>query len=61
MTFSLPSPKLYPGFEIERFEWEGGCCGDKCTRCVHIAEESEPEPRTDNAKSNVGNTAMHED
>lgn len=27
MTFSLPEPKPYPGYEIERFESEGGSCG----------------------------------
>lgn len=27
MTFSLPEPRPYPGYEIERFESEGGQCG----------------------------------
>jgi hypothetical protein len=27
MTFSLPDKVPYPGYEIERFESEGGMCG----------------------------------
>lgn len=31
----------YPGYEIERFENEGGsCCSEKCTICLPIIEEA---------------------
>lgn len=28
----------YPGYEIEGFENEGGCCGETCTVCQSIVE-----------------------
>lgn len=28
----------YPGYEIDRFENEGGCCQEGCTVCQSIVE-----------------------
>jgi hypothetical protein len=30
---------LYPGYEIENFETEGGCCAATCTKCTDIVED----------------------
>jgi hypothetical protein len=38
-SFSLPEPKQYPGYEIEVFESEGGCCNGECTICAEIVEK----------------------